>query len=104
MITQLQNQHIGGETASRECPNCYSKRKWEKHLFLRSITHPLGISIKAKSRLIIWSSGDISTLVGVQIFPGPPVILSTRLFIMKVYLIWQRKRSLYIKMDENREK
>jgi hypothetical protein len=56
-------KHNGGEMASREYPNCYSKRNREKHIFLTSLTYLLGISKKLKSRLIIWSSGDISTSV-----------------------------------------
>jgi hypothetical protein len=62
----------GGEMASRECPNSYSKRKWEKYIFITSITYLLGISRIVKSRLIIWSSGDISTAVGVQTNPLSP--------------------------------
>jgi len=29
LITRLQNQHKGGEEASRECPNCHSKKNWK---------------------------------------------------------------------------
>jgi len=63
----LIEEHNGGEMASRECSNCYSKRNREDHIFLTSLTYLLGISRKLKSRLIVWSSGDVSTVVGVQI-------------------------------------
>ena len=56
----LIEKHNGGEMASRECSSCYSKRNREKHIFLTSLTYLLGISKKLKSRLILWSSGDIS--------------------------------------------
>ncbi len=64
MLAKSSVSHKGGEEASREYLNCYSKRNWEKYIFLRYNTHYLGISITAKSRLIIASSGDVSTCMG----------------------------------------
>jgi hypothetical protein len=64
MLAKSSVSHKGGEKASREYLNCYSKRNWEKYISLRHNTHYLGISTTAKSRLIITSSGDISTSGG----------------------------------------
>ena len=66
-ITAFQEQQNGGENASRECPNCDSKRIVRERLSSRKNTVLLGISKLTINRLKVRSSGDISTLMRVQI-------------------------------------
>ena len=78
VLRQLNNQHKGGEKASREFPKCPSKNNEKKgnseksqlnrkpfslrkHLSLRTVYVLQGISEILKSRLKIWTTGDIST-------------------------------------------
>jgi hypothetical protein len=77
VLRQLNNQHTGGEKASREFPNCPSKNNekkgnseksqlnrkpfsWRKHLSSGTVYVLYGISESLKSRLDIGTSGDIS--------------------------------------------
>lgn len=78
MLRQLNNQHKGGEKASREFPKCHSKNNekkgnsekiqldrkpffWRKHLSLGTVYVLRGILEILKSRLKIGTSGDITT-------------------------------------------
>jgi len=78
MLRQLNNQHKGGEKASREFPKCHSKNNekkgniekiqlerkpfsWRKHLSLGTVYVLHGISAILKNRLKIGTSGDITT-------------------------------------------
>jgi hypothetical protein len=73
------NQHIGGEKASREFPKCPSKNNekrgdneksqldrkpfsWRKHLSLGTVYVLQGISEILKSRLKIGTTEDISSV------------------------------------------
>ena len=90
VLTQLNNQHKGGEKASREFPKCPSKNNekegnsekiqldrkpfsWRKHLSLGTVYVLQGISHILKSRLKIGTSGDVSSFVLysflTQVFP-----------------------------------
>ena len=79
MLRQSNNQHKGGEKASREFPKCHSKNNEKKensekiqldrkpfslrkHLSLGTVYVLQGISDILKSRLKIGTSGDISTV------------------------------------------
>ena len=82
VLSQLNNQHTGGEKASREFPKCPSKNiekkgnseksrlnrkpfSWRKHLSLGTVYVLGGILEVLKSRLRIGTSGDISSGVRV---------------------------------------
>jgi len=71
----------GGEEASRECPECHSKKirkdgmreksqldrkplSWRKHLSSGSAFILQGISRILKNRLKVWTTGDVSTAYG----------------------------------------
>ena len=80
------NQHKGGEKASREFPKCPSKNNekrgdnkksqldrkpffWGKHLSLGTVYVLQGISEILKSRLKIWTTGDISSFAEARATP-----------------------------------
>ena len=81
VLTQLNNQHKGGEKTSREFPKCPSKNNekkgnseesqldrkpfsWRKHLSLGSVFILQGISKILENLLKVGTSGDISSCPG----------------------------------------
>ena len=81
VLSQLNNQHIGGGKASRELPKCPSKNNekkgnseksqlnrkpfsWRKHLSLGTVYVLDGISKILKSRLKIGTSGEVPKKFG----------------------------------------
>jgi len=61
MLMEWSQRSLKEVKASREYPKRHSKRKWRKHLSIRSNIVLMGISILSESRLRIVTSGDVST-------------------------------------------
>ena len=68
-ITAFQEQQNGGENASRECPNCDSKRIVRERLSSRKNTVLLGISKLTINRLKVRSSVKSPLALGFKSHP-----------------------------------